>query len=84
MFTFTLALFAGHQYFPLYFKPLFAERERRNLEESIHNKTTDHNYYMCWAQLPLFSLIRDFRKKKTPAETFPKFPSIMHVIDRSD
>ena len=23
-------------------------------------------------------------ENKTPAETFPKFPSIMHVIDRSD
>ena len=29
-----------------------------------------------------FSLIRDFNK--TPAETFPTFPSIIHVIDRSD
>ena len=25
-----------------------------------------------------------FLENKTPAETFPKFPSIIHVIDRSD
>ena len=31
-----------------------------------------------------FSLIRDFRKQNTPAETFPKFPSIINVINRSD
>ena len=30
-----------------------------------------------------FSLIHDFRNK-TPVETFPTFPSIIHVIDRSD
>ena len=34
------------------------------------------------SSLPSFSLIRDFGTK--PAETFPKFPSIIHVIDRSD
>ena len=36
--------------------------------------------------LPPFSLIRDFGKQlwKTPAETFPKFPSVLRVIDRSD
>ena len=33
--------------------------------------------------LPPFLLIRDFGKK-TPAETFPKFPSVLRVIDRSD
>ena len=34
-------------------------------------------------QLPPFSLIRVF-ENKTPAETFLKFSSITHVIDRSD
>ena len=34
--------------------------------------------------LPLFLLIRDFGKKKTPGETFPNFPTVLHVIDRSD
>ena len=34
-------------------------------------------------RLPPFSLILD-HQNKTPAETFPKFPSIIHVIDRSD
>ena len=37
MFTFTLAFFAGHQHFSLHFQSLsaiYAERERRNLEES--------------------------------------------------
>ena len=33
--------------------------------------------------LPTFSLIRDFGKQN-PAETFPKFPSVLRVIDRSD
>ena len=33
--------------------------------------------------LPPFSLIRDFGKQNT-LETFPKFPSVLHVIDRSD
>ena len=31
-----------------------------------------------------FSLIREFVDNKTATETFPKFLSIMHVIDRSD
>ena len=46
MFTFALALFAGHRYFLFIFKLflLFAERGRRNMEESIHNE----NY---WPQL---------------------------------
>ena len=40
MFTFTLAFFAGCQYFSLHFQPLstFRARGRRNLEESIQNK----------------------------------------------
>ena len=33
--------------------------------------------------LPAFSLIRDFGKQ-TPALTFPKFPSVLCVINRSD
>ena len=33
--------------------------------------------------LPPFSLIRDFGKQNT-RETFPKFPSVLRVIDRSD
>ena len=33
--------------------------------------------------LPPFSLIRDFGKQNT-SETFPKFPSVLRVIDRSD
>ena len=35
--------------------------------------------YILDRLLPPFSLIRDFRKQ-TPAETFPKFPSIIHVM----
>ena len=40
MFTFTLAFFTGYQYFCLIFDlfPLFVERGKRNLEESIHNE----------------------------------------------
>ena len=34
-------------------------------------------------EFPPFSLIRDF-ESKTPAGTFPKFPSVLRVIDRSD
>ena len=51
MFTFALAFWAGHQYFSLHFQPLSAKsgKGRRNLEESINNKTTDHNHYMCQA-----------------------------------
>ena len=42
----------------------------------------------CYGQqqknkLLLFSLIRNF-ENKTLAQTFPKFPSVLHVIDRSD
>ena len=33
--------------------------------------------------IPPFSLMRDLRKQ-TPAETFPKFPLIVHVIGISD
>ena len=33
--------------------------------------------------LPPFLLIRDFEKQST-AETFPKFQSVLRVIDRSD
>lgn len=31
-----------------------------------------------------FSLIGASLENKTPAETFPKFPSVLRVIDRSD
>ena len=35
-------------------------------------------------ELPPFSFIRDFGKLKNLRETFPKFPSVLRVIDRSD
>ena len=41
MFTFALGLFAGHEFFSLYFQPLFllfAEGGRRNLEESVQKE----------------------------------------------
>ena len=34
-------------------------------------------------RLPPFSLIATL-ENKTPAEMFPKFPSVLRVIDRSD
>ena len=44
----------------------------------------DGHFMPLKKNLPAFSLIRDFGKKKTPAEAFPKFPSVLRVIDRSD
>ena len=40
MFTFTLAFFAGHQYFSLHFQSLssFHRKREKELKESIHNK----------------------------------------------
>ena len=43
----------------------------------------DGHFMPLKKNLPVFSLIRDFGKK-TPVETFPKFPSVLRVIDRSD
>ena len=56
MFTFTLALFAGHQYFSLYFRPLSAEREegfgtkhsqRKPLTTCV--RCTVSNRFVCFA-----------------------------------
>ena len=35
---------------------------------------------VCYHRFPWYATFEN----KTPAETFPKFPSIIHVIDRSD
>ena len=34
--------------------------------------------------LPTFLLIHMTLENKTPVETFPKFPSVLRVVDRSD
>ena len=50
MFSFTLAFLQAINSFIFIFSlfPLFAERGRWNLEESIHNENhSEHNYYMC-------------------------------------
>ena len=62
--------------------------------ETEHEYTRSHNILRKatrWDRgepvvlLPPFSLISDFGKQNmSPAETFPKFPSVLRVIDRSD
>ena len=50
MFSFTLAFLQAinSSIFIFNLFPIFAERGRRNLEESIYNENhSDHNYYMC-------------------------------------
>ena len=50
MFSFTLAFLQAINSFIFIFNLflIFAERGRRNLEESIYNENhSDHNYYMC-------------------------------------
>ena len=49
----------------------------------VHCCLTSYQYLVLdLVFLPPFSLIRDFGKQNT-RETFPKFPSILRVIDRS-
>ena len=51
-----------------------------------HEECTDNviSYqFHVQSRLPPFLLIRYFGNK-TPAETFPKFPPVLRVIDRSD
>ena len=51
----------------------------------IDSELTSSNHKYFQVALPPFSLIRDFAKQnKTPAETFPKFASVLRVIDRSN
>ena len=47
------------------------------------HETDENSAFSKISGLPPFSLIRDFRKQNT-RRTFPQFPSIIHVIDRSD
>ena len=81
MFTFTLAFFAGHQYFSLHFQSLssFHRKREKELKESIHNKNhwpqllqrvrrTVSNWLLC---LPC-SILFIFSKRKCISKSWRK------------